>query len=108
MSTEGYLLCPQVGPHVRLLVVRLQVRGGYGAEVIKVRLDGASSFVMQGACPVLSAEDTLFGFGRHKREDLMEESWLVKQGWVCMSVCKCTSVRHISVHVFEPRDGVGG
>lgn len=63
---------------------------------------------MQGACPVLSAEDTLFGFGRHQREDLMEESWLVKQGWVCMSVCKCTSVRHISVHVFEPRDGVGG
>lgn len=60
MSTEGYLLCPQVGPHVRLLVVRLQVRGGYGAEVIKVRLDGASSFVMQGACPVLSAEDTFW------------------------------------------------
>lgn len=38
----------------------------------------------------------------------MEESWLVKHGWVCMSVCKCTSVRHISVHVFGPRDGVGG
>lgn len=38
----------------------------------------------------------------------MEESWLVKHGRVCVSVCKGTSVRHISVHVFEPRNGVGG
>lgn len=38
----------------------------------------------------------------------MEKSWLVKHGWVCMSVCKCMSVRHVSVHVFEPRNRVGG
>lgn len=52
VSTEGYLLCPQVRSHDRLLAVRLQVCGGYGAEVIEVRLDGAGSFVMKGACPV--------------------------------------------------------